>query len=254
MSKRKETIEIENKLHYMCHKRRIYGCEEVTIGFVHNGHGDEIVDYCTMDCNGTLRCYEIKVTLSDLRSKAKKSWYGHYNYLLVTQELYAKIYKTVDEYIPDYVGVAVPCPSSWSDGIEIKIKAKKQELSADQEVMLKESLVRSMGYKLQKYREICDAGNVAALKKQLRQKEKECAKYIKETDRNNNIVSKCENILLRYYDKDISIRDLIRSIEHSENSLVMLPETIQLTLSERGKRRNQRVKSISEMEQEDTSE
>lgn len=33
MSKRKETLEIESTLHYMCQKRRIYGCEEVTIGF-----------------------------------------------------------------------------------------------------------------------------------------------------------------------------------------------------------------------------
>ena len=52
MSKRKETLEIEDKLYYMCHKKRIYGCEEVTIGFVNSGYGNEIVDFITMDSKG----------------------------------------------------------------------------------------------------------------------------------------------------------------------------------------------------------
>ena len=56
MAKRKETLEIENILHSMCEKKRIYGCEEVTIGFYNNGHGNEVVDFCTMDSKGILRC------------------------------------------------------------------------------------------------------------------------------------------------------------------------------------------------------
>lgn len=68
MAKRRETLEIEETLRQMCKKRGIYGCEEVTIGFYNNGHGNEIVDFCTMDSKGVLRCYEIKVTMPDLKS------------------------------------------------------------------------------------------------------------------------------------------------------------------------------------------
>ena len=48
MAKRKETLEIEEKLHYMCHKKRIYGCEEMTIGFANAGQGNEIEKYFTI--------------------------------------------------------------------------------------------------------------------------------------------------------------------------------------------------------------
>lgn len=60
MAKRKETLEIENILNEMYKKKRLYGCEEVTIGFYNNGHVNKIVDFCTMDSKGILRCYEIK--------------------------------------------------------------------------------------------------------------------------------------------------------------------------------------------------
>ena len=37
------------------------------------------------------RCYEIKVTMQDFRSKAKKSWYGNYNYLVISSKLYMAV-------------------------------------------------------------------------------------------------------------------------------------------------------------------
>lgn len=235
MSKRKETLEIESKLHYMCEKRRIYGCEEVTIGFVHNGHGNEIVDYCTMDSKGIIRCYEIKVTLADLKSKAKKSWYGHYNYLFVTQELLHKIYNDLDKYIPDYVGVAVPCPSSWSDGVEIRRSAKKQELSQEDEIMLKDSLIRSMSYKLIKYRNACDMDKVRSLQSDVRNLEKRNKKYYNENQLLERIVSKIERILRNYYDYDIDLREIVSLIE---NKKILLPDKINLSLTQRGKKMN----------------
>ena len=91
MAKTMITKNIENALNNMCRSKRLYGCEEVTIGFPNNGHGNEIVDFMTMDSKGVLRCYEIKVSLSDLKSKAKKSWYGNYNYLVITEDLFHKI-------------------------------------------------------------------------------------------------------------------------------------------------------------------
>jgi hypothetical protein len=87
LAKRKETLELEDALAKNTREKRIYGCEEITIGFYNNGHGNEIVDFMTMDFKGIVKCYEIKVTLQDLKSSAKKSWYGHYNYLVVLQEI-----------------------------------------------------------------------------------------------------------------------------------------------------------------------
>ena len=54
----------------------VYGCLEVTLG---EGYGHERVDYMTMDCKGFFRCYEIKTSKSDFKSKAKKSFVGDFN-------------------------------------------------------------------------------------------------------------------------------------------------------------------------------
>lgn len=68
MAKSENTLKIEQALHQSCREKRLYGCEEVTIGFPNNGHGNEIVDFMSMDSKGIIRCYEIKVSLADLRS------------------------------------------------------------------------------------------------------------------------------------------------------------------------------------------
>lgn len=83
MAKCQETLEIEATLQKDTQTKRIYGCEEITIGFYNNGHGNEIVDFMTMDSKGIIKCYEIKVIIQDFKSDAKKSWRGHYNYLVV---------------------------------------------------------------------------------------------------------------------------------------------------------------------------
>lgn len=167
MPKRKETIVIEEAMHRMCREKRIYGCEEVTIGFPNNGHGNEIVDFLTMDSKGILRCYEIKVSLQDLKSKAKKSWYGHYNYLLVCENLYDKI-SDWPQYIPDFVGISVASPSY--PGMEIKNVRKpiRQELTSYQQLMVKESFIRSLWYKMWKYRDAADMEKIQGLKSEIR--------------------------------------------------------------------------------------
>ena len=71
MAKRQETLDIETALQKDTRIKRIYGCEEITIGFYNNGHGNEIVDFMTMDSKGIIKCYEIKVTIQDFKSDAK---------------------------------------------------------------------------------------------------------------------------------------------------------------------------------------
>ena len=244
MAKRKETLEIEEALRQMCVNRRIYGCEEVTIGFYNNGHGNEVVDFCTMDSKGILRCYEIKVTLADLKSKAKKSWYGHFNYLFVTRELYQKICENLDDYIPDYVGVAVPCPDSWSDGVEIVRNPKKQTLSVEQEVLLKDSMIRSMSYKIQKYRDAANLEKMSKLQSELRKTEKESEGWMKEATGFRYLMGKIERILRLYYGKEnVNIQEIV---EDTVNRKMHLPETISLHLTERGMKYNEQVKKRKE--------
>ena len=182
MAKTKETINIENNLYKMCDEKRIYGCHEVTIGFYNNGHGNEIVDFCTMDSKGILRCYEIKVTMQDLKSKAKKSWYGHYNYLVVSRSLLEKIKDNIDDYIPDWVGVATTSNTSWGCGVSICRNAKKRDLTKDDEIMLKESMIRSMYYKMKKYKDANNLDKMKTLKSELSRTEKENKKLTKEVN------------------------------------------------------------------------
>lgn len=161
--KTKETLEIEDQLRKMCRKKRLYGCEEVTIGFYNSGHGNEICDFMTMDSKGVVKCYEIKVTLADLRSHAKKSWYGHYNYLVISPDLYKKIDDWGEE-IPADIGIIV----HYTSEMESVRRAKKRELSVKDEIMVKESLIRSMYYKMDKYYRIADGSLLKEAKKALK--------------------------------------------------------------------------------------
>lgn len=246
MAKRKETLEIENILHSMCEKKRIYGCEEVTIGFYNNGHGNEVVDFCTMDSKGMLRCYEIKVTLEDLKSKAKKSWYGHYNYLFVTTKLYEKICENLDEYIPEYVGVVVPYDASWSAGIQVMKNPKKQDISKEQETMLKESMIRSMYYKMNKYKESSDTSVISKLRSELRKSEKERKKYFDEATTNRFVLDRIERALRIYYGREMDLQELVEQITRRN---IPLPSRMVLELTERGREYNKRVEEIKKIEE-----
>ncbi len=130
MAKRQDTIALENALIKQTKQKRIYGCEEITIGFYNNGHGNEIVDFMTMDSKGVIKCYELKVTLQDLKSNAKKSWYGHYNYLVVSRDLYNKV-ENWNDYIPKHIGIIV------GGGLESCRKAQKREVTTGQKSCLK---------------------------------------------------------------------------------------------------------------------
>lgn len=141
-----DTVALEKAIRRATRKNGVFGCYEVTIGFF----GRERVDYMTYDTKGVFRCYEIKVTKADFHSNAAKSFVGHYNYYVLTRDLYNQ----VKDEIPDWVGVYV--------GKCCAKKAKRQDLSAREykirrsvggrstevvtpwEDMLKESMIRSL--------------------------------------------------------------------------------------------------------------
>lgn len=125
--KTEETAALERSIRMATQKMGTFGCFEVTIGF----GGSERVDYMTYDTKGIFRCYEIKVSKSDFRSKAAKSFVGHYNFYVMPQSLY----DVVKDEIPSHIGVYV-------GGFCVK-RAKKQQLSVP-ETALKDSMIRSL--------------------------------------------------------------------------------------------------------------
>lgn len=164
MAKTQDTLNLEIALDQLSKVKREYGCEEVTIGFKKSGHGDEIVDYMTMDASSIFRCYELKVTLSDLKTDHKLSFYGNYNYLVVSDTLYEKC-PVWDNYIPPYAGIIT--------GTELKIKrpAKKRVISEEAQKMLEDSLLRSIYWKMVHYKDAQDLSAYRNLQKKLTEKE-----------------------------------------------------------------------------------
>jgi hypothetical protein len=129
MTKTQATRDIEKALYYHLVKVGTFGVIEVGLdGYIwdpdnycwngHEGHG--IVDFITVDTYGIIRCYEIKVTLSDFNSKAKKTFVGDYNYFAVPEELAPKIESKVDR----HVGIITVEMSGWHQ-VKFFRKAKR---------------------------------------------------------------------------------------------------------------------------------
>jgi hypothetical protein len=123
-----------------------YGTTEVTIGFQRSGKGKELVDFLSYDPKKEIfRCYEIKVSMADFHSKAKKSWYGNYNYLVLSEELYQEQpLKAWKKEIPDHVGILVINPySSYKQTVK---RASFCDITSETKQMLKDSLLRTLFY------------------------------------------------------------------------------------------------------------
>ena len=132
MAKSEETLRLEESIYAATNKQGVFGCFEVTIGW----WGKERVDYLTYETKGIWRCYEVKATVSDFHSPAAKTFIGHYNYFVMTKDLYDK----VSTEIPPGIGVYV--------GGECVRKAKRQPLGAEEKVLY-ESMVRSLSREYQ---------------------------------------------------------------------------------------------------------
>ncbi len=124
-------------------KLNVYGCHEVTIGIEPLKKGREIVDFLTYDSKNVFRAYEIKVTKEDLKSTAKLSFVGHYNYLVLTEELYEEVKDT--NLIPFNVGLVVV-------GKGVIKKSGRKTLSMSDNIKLLESLMRSLNRENKKHR------------------------------------------------------------------------------------------------------
>ncbi|EOG8956657.1 hypothetical protein ACLKNE_000677 [Staphylococcus pseudintermedius] len=124
-------------------KLNVYGCHEVTIGIEPLKKGREIVDFLTYDSKNVFRAYEIKVTKEDLKSTAKLSFVGHYNYLVLTEELYEEVKDT--NLIPFNVGLVVV-------GKGVIKKSGRKTISMSDNIKLLESLMRSLNRENKKHK------------------------------------------------------------------------------------------------------
>lgn len=161
MAKTDLTVEMERQIYSAttCNQG-VFGCFEVTIGWF----GKERVDYLTYDTKGIWRCYEVKVSLSDFRSKAHKTFVGHFNYYVMPEDLYEK----VKDEIPKHIGVYV--------GKTLMKRARKQDLAVDEEV-LKDSFIRSLYREADKVLRSNNPSIVESLQRQLRNERKHKEEY-----------------------------------------------------------------------------
>lgn len=147
MSKTPETLDLESRL--LRYTSGQFGCDEVTIG----PFGRERVDYLTWDFKGVWRCYEIKVSKADFRSRARKTFVGNLNYYVMPEALY----EDVKSEIPAKVGVLVPVGPNLC--LISRKKAARQPLGVD-EKMLSASLIRSL---YRTYEQVKLSGNEVAV-------------------------------------------------------------------------------------------
>ncbi len=164
------TKNLERDIWSATRKQGTFGCFEVTIGWF----GDQRVDYMTYDTKSIWRCYEIKATKSDFYSKAHNTFVGHFNYYVLTKELYEQ----VKDDIPKHVGVYVSCESRYHDAVSYK-KAKRQELAIDEQT-LKDSLIRSLYREAEKIYRNDNPQYIKGLQRQINDLEKEKNMYRKQ--------------------------------------------------------------------------
>lgn len=162
MAKTDLTKTLERQIWDATQKQGVFGCFEVTMGWF----GNERVDYITYDTKDVWRCYEIKVSKADFYSKAKVTFVGHYNYYVMTKELYEQVKDDIPKGVGVYIG---------SDEYRIAVskkRAQKQELGVDEQV-LKDSLIRSLYRDAVKVAKSADVEYVNSLKRKLSKMQKD---------------------------------------------------------------------------------
>lgn len=207
MAKTDDTIQLEKAIRRATHKMGTFGCFEVTIGF----GGKERVDFMTYDTTGIFRCYEIKVTKSDFHSKHKHSFVGHYNYFVLTKELYEQVKDEIPDWVGCYVGDCSYCVKKpKKQDIDNKeyttrrtVGGRSTQISIPWTEMLKDSLIRSLTRDSQKLFKEGDNNFVDRTNRKIAEYER-IAKYYKE--RYNLLYSNVktligENALDLLYDK-----------------------------------------------------
>lgn len=146
------TLMMEKALYHYCLEQGAIVVEEVSMP-EEQGIVDTLACYTDAQGNRQWRCFELKVSRADFRSKAKLSFIGHYNYFVLPEALYL----SVREEIPDGIGVLVYRPYAAAFAAEegapgtftIEKKPKRQELQVA-EAALTNRFIASLSREVQK--------------------------------------------------------------------------------------------------------
>lgn len=137
-----ETLQVEKILINYTSKTGVFGCKEVTLRNPIYDDRKERVDYITFDNYSTIRSYEIKVTKADLMSSNRLSWWGDYNYLVVTKELYEQLKK--DDYLGELPwGCGVISIDLATAKVKHEVKAGKKQVTPAAKMQIVESIAKS---------------------------------------------------------------------------------------------------------------
>ena len=134
--KTEETIRLEQAIKEKYCTPWQFGIHEVTLGF----GGRERADFMTISTNDVVRCFEIKVSMSDLHSKAKLTFCGHYNYLVAPYDIAA----AAMEMLPSHVGIL------YGNRLEPLRNPSLMEVSPEMLSIIKSSLIRSLSREVRK--------------------------------------------------------------------------------------------------------
>ena len=162
MAKTEQTLNLEKQLYHTVIKRVVFGTFEVTLGW----YGKERVDFMTYDYKGVFRCYEIKVSVSDFHSKAKKSFVGDFNYYVMPYRLWKKVKDEIPKGIGVYVSSEEQSPFYYIQGengdckkywllLTLVKKPKRQAVSFDKEVLYS-SMIRCLHRDAEKYNKLSE--------------------------------------------------------------------------------------------------
>ena len=185
--KTEATQQLERDIRAATRKIGVFGCFEVTIGYV----GNERVDFMTYEpAKQIFRCYEIKVSKADFHSKAAVSFVGHYNYYVLTKELYKEVADEIPPGIGVYVGQSCMRKAKRTNIPEERVYTERRSVNGrSQEItrpftdVLLVSMVRSL------YRDsdkLLQAGNeqyVNRLRQAIEKRDKELAEKQREYNR-----------------------------------------------------------------------
>lgn len=166
MAKTNLTKLCESALWKENNKQGVFGCFEVGIGW----EGREIVDFITYKTTGEFRCYEIKVSKSDFKSRANLSFYGDYNYYVMPVQLYKELVleeqkkaeknqffnddpkKAFDMGIKNKgIGILLVTQQGYMSS---QIGAKRKNVNLSMRAKLMESMVRSLNREVGKFYKI----------------------------------------------------------------------------------------------------
>lgn len=180
MAKSEKTLQLEDAIWRATIRQGTFGCFEVTIGWF----GHERVDYMTYDTKGDIRCFELKVSVSDFHSKHHNTFVGHLNYYVLTKDVYDKVKSEIPP------GIGVYLLSQHGDAYCAK-RATRQKPTEDIQV-LKDSFIRSLFREVQKNYQAADTKYITGLKSRI-------AYLEKEVNRANQRTHEVESEAMRLY-------------------------------------------------------